>query len=177
MYFNFGSFSGYGRSLKGKRATKLFPDIRAITVKIMASICSSGFMYYTTQKTNVNRESLKKYLLRLMAVLRRKNISGAAIIMDNAAFHKGEDIRDLIYTRGHKLLYLPPYSPFFNPIENMFAQWKGHVRSSYAKSMLELKAKIFSFNNVLTHDQIVNYVGHASKNVQKYLDGVPATDL
>ena len=46
---------------------------------------------------------------------------GSTIIMDNAPFHKKEEIRDMAEAAGHKVLFLPPYSPDFNPIEQDFA--------------------------------------------------------
>lgn len=53
---------------------------------------------------------------------------GDVVIMDNASFHKSEKTRELIEQRGALLLYLPPYSPDFNPIENYWALLKLYVR-------------------------------------------------
>lgn len=50
------------------------------------------------------------------------------VILDNASFHKSEQTRILIEKRGARLLYLPPYSPDFNPIENYWALLKLYVR-------------------------------------------------
>lgn len=46
----------------------------------------------------------------------------SVVVMDNAAFHKRADIRQLFETAGHVLEYLPPYSPDLNPIERKWAQ-------------------------------------------------------
>lgn len=51
------------------------------------------------------------------------------IVMDNAAFHKGEDMKCSIRDAGHDLLYLPTYSPDLNPIEKKWAHAK-HIRRS-----------------------------------------------
>jgi transposase len=48
----------------------------------------------------------------------------AVVVLDNAAFHKRQDIQDLIRQGGHTLEYLPPYSPDLNPIEHKWAQAK-----------------------------------------------------
>lgn len=48
----------------------------------------------------------------------------SVIVMDNAAFHKGSDMKQAIKSAGHTLLYLPPYSPDLNPIEHKWAQAK-----------------------------------------------------
>ena len=52
------------------------------------------------------------------------------LIMDNAAFHKTALTRELIQQAGHTLLFLPPYSPDYNPIEQDFATIK--KRRQYA---------------------------------------------
>ena len=49
---------------------------------------------------------------------------GSVVIMDNATFHKGSDMKRMIEEAGHTLLYLPPYSPDLNPIEKKWAQAK-----------------------------------------------------
>ncbi len=49
---------------------------------------------------------------------------GSLLIMDNASFHKTRKTRELIEESGHELLFLPPYSPDFNPIEKHFANLK-----------------------------------------------------
>ena len=46
------------------------------------------------------------------------------VVMDNASFHKGKDMQNMIEESGHTLLYLPPYSPDLNPIEKKWAQAK-----------------------------------------------------
>ena len=52
---------------------------------------------------------------------------GLTIVMDNAAFHKHSKTKELIESKGCRLLYLPPYSPDFNPIEKVWA----HLKSLY----------------------------------------------
>ena len=51
------------------------------------------------------------------------------IIMDNASFHKGKEMKEIIENAGHTLLYLPAYSPDLNPIEKKWAQAKAVRRS------------------------------------------------
>ena len=54
--------------------------------------------------------------------------------MDNLSAHKGERVRELIEERGCELIYLPSYSPDFNPIEDAFSKIKGLVRKAEARS-------------------------------------------
>lgn len=55
----------------------------------------------------------------------------SVLIMDNASFHHTERITELCSNAGVKLLYLPPYSPDFNPIEEFFAELKAFVRRNW----------------------------------------------
>jgi transposase len=54
--------------------------------------------------------------------------------MDNLSSHRGSRVRELIEERGCELIYLPPYSPDFNPIEEAFAKIKGLLRKAEARS-------------------------------------------
>ena len=54
--------------------------------------------------------------------------AGQVVIMDNAAFHKSQKIKDLIESVGCKLIFLPPYSPDLNPIEKFWANMKRWIK-------------------------------------------------
>jgi transposase len=58
--------------------------------------------------------------------------------MDNVKFHHTVSIKEKILSKGHIVIYLPPYSPFLNPIENLFSQWKQLVRNSSPNNEDEL---------------------------------------
>ena len=53
--------------------------------------------------------------------------------MNNLSAHKGERVRELIEHKGCELLYLPPYSPDLNPIEEAFSKVKGILRKAEAR--------------------------------------------
>jgi transposase len=56
------------------------------------------------------------------------------MVTDNLSAHKGERVRALIESAGWELLYLPPYSPDFSPIEEAFSKVKGLLRKAEARS-------------------------------------------
>jgi transposase len=56
------------------------------------------------------------------------------VVMDNLSAHKGSRVRDLIEAKGCELLYLPPYSPDLNPIEEAFSKVKGLLRRARVRS-------------------------------------------
>ena len=66
--------------------------------------------------------------------------TGDLVIMDNLATHKVAGVREAIEAAGARLLYLPPYSPDFNPIENMWSKIKQTLRSLAPRTQPELLA-------------------------------------
>jgi transposase len=78
-----------------------------------------------------NREVFETYVEQILAPTLR---SAQVVVMDNLTAHKGERIRELIEQRRCELLYLPPYCPEFNPIEEAFAKIKAVVRKAKART-------------------------------------------
>jgi transposase len=60
---------------------------------------------------------------------------GDIVIMDNLSSHKGPRVREMIEAAGATLLFLPPYSPDFNPIENAFSKLKAHLRKAAERTV------------------------------------------
>ena len=74
-----------------------------------------------TCNTNIFNAWLEKFLLKELR-------SNQTIVMDNAVIHKSQKTWQLIENAGHKLLFLPPYSPDLNPIEQSFGILKKRLR-------------------------------------------------
>ena len=70
------------------------------------------------------------YLREMLVPALRK---GDVVVMDNLSVHKSETVRELIEGAGAHLLYLPPYSPDFNPIEEAFSKIKNLIRKAGAR--------------------------------------------
>ncbi len=82
-----------------------------------------------------------------------RHFMGKVTIMDNYSIHKGEKIRSLIEGVGAKLIYLPTYSPEFNPIENCWSKLKSILRQIGARTYPDLaKAIEFAFNKISLND-------------------------
>ena len=72
--------------------------------------------------------------------------------MDNAPFHKIHEVKRIVLARGHFIKYLPPYSLFLNPIENMFAAWKEYVRRARPTSEIHLMELIKHRSILITEE-------------------------
>ncbi len=77
------------------------------------------------------REVFEAYLQRVLAPSLKP---GQIVVMDNLSAHKGGRVKELIEGRGCELIYLPPYSPDLNPIEEAFAKIKALLRRVEART-------------------------------------------
>jgi transposase len=78
-----------------------------------------------------NREVFETYVEQILVPTLSR---GQVVVMDNLTAHKGERVKELIEGQGCELMYLPPYSPDFNPIEEAFSKIKGLMRKAEARS-------------------------------------------
>lgn len=86
---------------------------------------------------------------------------GDVVIMDNLAAHKSTPIRDAIEAVGARLLFLPPYSPDLNPIENAFAKLKAMLRKAAARSIDQLWDAIARIIQTYSPNECANYFAAA----------------
>ena len=80
--------------------------------------------------------------------------------MDNLSAHKGKKVRELVEARGCALVYLPPYSPDFNPIEEAFAKIKGLLRKAKARSRRALVEAMGAAISAVTATDARGFFGH-----------------
>lgn len=98
---------------------------------MLASMSVEGMGPCLAVEGSTTREVFEAYLEHVLAPTLRP---GQVVVMDNLTAHKGERVRELIADKGCELLYLPPYSPDFNPIEEAFAKLKALLRKAEARS-------------------------------------------
>ena len=89
----------------------------------------------------------------LSLTLRRGDI----VILDNLPAHKITSVREAVETTGAKLLFLPPYSPDFNPIENAFSKLKALLRKAAARTVDGLWRAVASAIDTFTPAECANY--------------------
>ena len=86
-----------------------------------------------------------------------RHLGNVTFIMDNASFPKCAEIKHIFFEKGHTLIFLPPYRPFFNHIENIFAQWKNEIRARNPQNEQELVECINTIHTIVTPGQRTNY--------------------
>jgi transposase len=106
----------------------------------------------------INGERFQIYVERLLVPTLA---SGDVVIMDNLSSHKAKAIRAAIRRAGAKLLFLPKYSPDMNPIEQLFAKLKHHLRRAQARSQDAVCYAIANALETVTSAECSNYFTHA----------------
>jgi transposase len=121
----------YAWSRRGERAFWSVPRNWGKNVTLLASMSMRGMGPCLAVEGSTTTAVFEAYLER---VLVRSLRPGQVVVMDNLSAHKGSRVRELIEARGCELLYLPPYSPDFNPIEEAFAKVKALLGKAQARS-------------------------------------------
>jgi transposase len=121
----------YAWSRKGERACCEVPRNWGANITLLASITVDGIGPCLAVEGSTTREVFEAYLEWVLAAQLRP---GQVVVMDNLSAHKGSRVRELVKERGCTLLYLPPYSPDFNPIEQAFSKVKGLLRRAEGRT-------------------------------------------
>ncbi len=116
---------------KGERAHCSVPRNWGANVTLLASMSVGGMGACLAVEGPTTREVFETYLQRLLVPSLKP---GQVVVMDNLSSHRGGRVRKLIEGEGCQLLYLPPYSPDLNPIEEAFAKLKALLRKAGART-------------------------------------------
>jgi len=121
----------YAWSRRGERAFCSLPRNWGANMTLLASMSAGGMGPCLAVEGPTTREVFETYLEEVLVPSLK---AGQVVVMDNLSSHKGSRVRELIEGRGCELLYLPPYSPDLNPIEEAFAKFKALLRKAGART-------------------------------------------
>jgi len=119
-------FREKGWALRGGQIIGVVPGKKFARINMIAGRCDKEIYAFDIYKHNTNTTSFNAWLEhKLLPAVGPDKL----IVMDNASFHKNIKTKEIIEKAKCTLLYLPPYSPDLNPIENFWGWLKGKVRS------------------------------------------------
>ena len=111
---------------------------------------------------NVNGEMVEKYFKEYLV---KELKPGQIVVLDNASYHKRKGIQRVLEEVGCKLLFLPAYSPDFNPIEQLWSQLKRLVKKSMRQVQKSVNAAIdWAFLEIIDSD-LSSYFRHFQKTI------------
>ena len=147
-----------GRALGGKRLVAHVPHGHYQTSTLIAAIRLTGTCAPWLFDGPMDGEMFLAWIREgLVPTLQPDDV----VILDNLATHKVPGIRTAIEAVGAKLLYLPPYSPDFNPIENMWSKIKQILRSLAPRTQDELVAATKTAFTAISTADCQNFFLHA----------------
>lgn len=125
------------RAPRGERAVGSAPHKRGPNVTLLAALTPDGVGPARSVAGAVDGAVFALYAERMLAPSLRP---GQVVVLDNLGAHKSDDARTAIEAAGCRLLFLPTYSPDFNPIELAFAKIKPALRRAAARTRDDLLA-------------------------------------
>jgi transposase len=143
-----------GRAPIGERLRMGVPQGHWKTTTLVAGLRCNGLTAPFVLDGPINRRSFEVYVERVLAPELR---AGDVVVMDNLSSHKGAKVQELISAAGATLLYLPPYSPDFNPIEQAFAKLKALLRKAEERTIEGLWRLIGSLLDRFTPGECQRY--------------------
>jgi transposase len=147
-----------GRAPRGERLRAAIPHGHWKTTTFVAGLRNSGMVAPMVLDGPINGNAFQAYVDQVLVPdLRRGDI----VVMDNLSSHKRPGIRAAIEAAGARLLYLPPYSPDFNPIENAFAKLKAMLRKAAERTVNGLWNAIGRIIDAFTQNECANYFAAA----------------
>jgi transposase len=148
----------HGRCRRGERLRVGVPHGHWKTTTFVAGLTMRGMIAPFVLDGPINRDAFETYAAKvLVPELRPGNI----VVMDNLSSHKGPRVREMIEAAGARLLFLPPYSPDFNPIENAFAKLKAHLRKAAERTVGGLWEAIGRIIDLFAPAECKNYFAAA----------------
>lgn len=147
----------YGRALKGHRVYDKKPNKRGVNVTLIGAMALRGMMATLSFEGSTTGDIFRFYV---ETVLVPHLWNGAVVVMDNLPAHKVEGIRTLIEGAGATLMYLSPYSPDFNPIENCWSKLKTYLRQAKARVRDKLDEALTAGLELIEAEDIRNWFAH-----------------
>lgn len=179
--FHLHMMRGRAWSRKGKSAKVTVPMQKGISLTILGAISHKGIIDISLRLPTVTVSKKRKvdvksvdsgnggtkrdhflvFISNVMDVLDKNDMKGYFLVMNNASIHHGARIEQEMKDRGYKPLYLPPYSPFLNPIEEFWANVKQGVRRNPLDNRDSLTLRIIEVCKAVTATDCAGWIRHS----------------
>jgi transposase len=147
----------YARAPRHERAPGRVPKNYGTATTVLASLTQDGFGPTVSLNGALTTNAFRAYVRDVLVPSLRP---GQIVLLDNLAAHKAADITQLIRDRGCEVLFLPPYSPDFNPIELAFAKFKAVLRRLAPRSQSDLDQALTTAIACIPPPEARNFMSH-----------------
>ena len=162
----------YGRALANKRVNEYVPDTRFEKTTVISSLRLNGKAETLMFKGAINGEIFAKYISDMLSPTLKK---GDILILDNLSVHKVVGALDPVYEKGASVLFLPPYSPDYSPIELGWSKMKNVVRAMKPRTYecvefaMSVALKSIARSNIKTGLSTVDMCANVNEKCYKYI--------
>ena len=154
----------YGWAPRSQRVAEAVPAGHWRILTVLAALTTEGVLASMTIESPTDGDVFLAFLEQALAPRLQP---GHVVILDNLAAHKVPDVRPLIESRGAHLLYLPPYSPDFNPIEQAWSKVKQQLRGVKARVLQHLEAAVAQAIAAITAENARAFFHHCGYGIQQ----------
>jgi len=153
----------YGRAPRGQRVREATPQGHWQTLTLFAALTTRGLEAPMTISEPTDGDIFLTYVEQVLCPRLRP---GQVVILDNLSAHKVAGVRERIEAAGAHLLYLPPYSPDLNPIEQAWSKVKQILRSMKARTSEALESAVAQALNAITAENAIAWFAHCGYGLQ-----------
>jgi len=146
-----------GRCVQGERLVAPVPHGHWKVLTMIGAMTINGVLTAVTVDAATDGEIFLQFVTEALAPALRP---GDVVVMDNLQAHKLADVKQAIEAAGARLLYLPPYSPDFSPIEPMWAKVKQALRTLAARTVDTLKEAVTTALQSITASDCQGFFRH-----------------
>ncbi len=151
----------FARGLRGERVVCKTPHGHWKMLSTIAALGIDGILTACTFDGATDTEMFVAFVEQFLAPKLRP---GQVVVLDNLQAHKSPHVKRIIESVGARVLYLPPYSPDFNPIEMAISKIKSILRKLGKRSIDDLQAAIGQAIQSVTPTESCNYMKHCGYN-------------
>ena len=153
----------YGRASRGLRVPDAVPKNHGTNVTVLGALSCHGIEAVMTVEGATDAAVFRAYVSQVLAPAL---VPGDIVVMDNLGAHKVKGVRETIEAAGAALLYLPPYSPDWSPIENCWSKLKTSLRAAKARTREMLDTALKQALDTVTASDARGWFAHCGYPLQ-----------
>lgn len=154
----------YGRAPRGERAHDSAPRNYGTHTSVIGAMGLRGLVATLTVEGAVDAEVFNAYAERVLGPRLRR---GDVVVLDNLTAHHASRIEEVAEARGAQVLWLPPYSPDFSPIEQCWSKIKAYLRGAKARTREALEEALKTALGLVTKADIRGWFKHCGYSLAR----------
>jgi len=154
----------YGRAPRGERAHDSAPRNYGVHTSVIGAMGLRGLVAALTVEGAVDTEVFNAYAERVLGPRLRR---GDVVVLDNLGAHRASRIGEVAAERGAQVLWLPPYSPDYSPIEQCWSKIKAYLRGAKARTREQLEEALTAALGLVTKSDIRGWFRHCGYSLAR----------